>query len=204
MSELESPNDEYVRRYNEIKGILAQAYYDRFLLVIVKNYSNIYNDGKYAIPNSSHNVLGYLNELIKADMALQLCKITDHSDKANTLNNLKIYLENKHSKQSDASLSPDLFTWKKDHLFAVRDQFLAHNDLKKLGTSIDIDTLIRFLEDVNRVLNELCFPEIDERATPFTAENTVRLALSTSGLAHLIDNSLVEVKPEIEEGNDNA
>ena len=55
-------------------------------------------------------------------------------------------------------------------LNGLRNEFLAHNDKEKGENAISVSSLKSTLDDIRKCMNELCFPELDDRVSPIENE----------------------------------
>ena len=169
MSELENRDEIYYQRYEELRGLVFQAYADVYLLEEFEHYNEKVNSGRLALPRCSYLVMRHICHLILADLGLTVWKITDDESCSNTIVTLKRYLAKEHNKPSTYSLDR-LTKHTIDVLNKIRNEYLAHNDIGKHGYAIAVSSLKSALDDIRKCLNELCFPELDDRVFPIENE----------------------------------
>ena len=192
-------NQEYYRRYAEILEMLCQCYMDRYILAELESYNELVRRGDKALPKASLQVLIHCGDLAKTDLGLLLWKLTDHKSSSNTIVTLNSYLRDEHGKRSNATLSNKSRHIRDHGLRSIRNHALAHNDLVKTGTSIQISTLFEMLEDVRRVFNSLCYQDVDDRVAALNDSQTYSIAFSAQlGLHWLMENSLVSRESKID------
>ena len=169
MLELENRDEIYYQRYEELRGLVFQAYADVYLLEEFEHYNEKVNSGRLALPRCSYLVMRHICHLILADLGLTVWKITDNSSKSNTIKTLKRYLDEQYAKRSTYSYSP-LTNHTIKTLNGLRNEFLAHNDKEKGENAISVSSLKSTLDDIRKCMNELCFPELDDRVSPIENE----------------------------------
>ena len=189
---------EYYNRYQELQGLLKVAYVDLFSIKEIETAKTRLKEGQRTMLKSSYLVLQHIEELLKADLALVLCKAyRDDDNRTNTIKHLGRYIQqNIDSALSipPMRLSADLRD-AENRLLQIRNTALAHNDSVKSEASIELSEMESILEEFNNILNKLCFPSIDERVKEISDKDISSLQLGVGfGLGSIISKSMMAVE----------
>lgn len=188
---------EYYERYTELVGLIYQGYTDYYILKEIDHYNEIVQEGKRALPQGSYMVLRHYCDLVKSDLGLLLWKVTDSDSQSNTVVTLGTYLAKTYKKQCGHPLSKKSKHIRDNELLEIRRKFLAHNDIQKSGTKIEVSTLFELLNDVKQTLNSMCFPDIDDRVKIIEDSQTYVIAYQFEiGLNWMIENSMISAETE--------
>lgn len=187
--------EEYYRRYEELQCLLERAYVNIYALQEIEHYNESVQNGGHVLPKSSFDVLGHICELLKADLGLTIWKIyfdENPKAKANTIKSFLSYIcKNCANLVNGLHLPktslPKEFSDTEQQLKTLRNEYLAHNDTEKQHTTIKISEMIAITEHLRKVLNGLCFSDIDKRATLITDQRLLKIRYSVSlGLGMMI------------------
>lgn len=195
----EDAKKEYLNRYLELQDYLQAAYIDIFCLEEIEKYNeSIRKDGR-ALLESSFNVLGHICELLKADLGLTIWKLFfDDDTKANSIKTLKGFLRREFDNSIADSLPklrlPENLDEPSKQLQLLRNKYLAHADYEKSGASVELFDLKRIVEELRRMLNAMCFKQIDNSVTETTDNNLKAIQFNVSfGLGLMIRRSTFPV-----------
>ena len=161
---------EYSDRYTGILELLISGYYDAFMLQAI---DEIRPESKDYV-GVSFKMLRHISELLKRDLALVIWKVFVDTDfRANTISQLRSFLGKNGVRIKKQTLSnADLV----EHVKEARNSFLAHNDAEHSSVSIEISHLYTALDEIRSMLNELCFPEINDNVFPFSDQMKYKLS----------------------------
>lgn len=159
-------DDEYFKRYAELREMVKECYVDQYILLGMRNFNDDY-DKVEKMPNCILRIINHHCRLTKEHIALTLWKLTDIQKESNTIVTLKTYLWKNYEVHS-SNLSKENREYREQKLTPIRKKMLAHNDIENSGVELHIDELFRYLEDVKNVLNRLCYETIDNRVKPLS------------------------------------
>ncbi len=197
-------DEEYFRRYLELREMIESGYVDYFILESIEGYNQLVQESQKALPKDSLNVIGHIIEVIKDDLGLTIWKLTENSSDANRIGTLEKYLKEKYQNFSSISYSPKTKNLLTKSLSEIRKHSLAHNSLQKGNTSISITSLKESLDEIKGKFNSSCKMQYDSRVSPIEDSEIFSLQFHVSmGFRWMIENSVVQIQQKAR-GIDNA
>lgn len=144
------------RNYNELYKLILCCYKDTSILEAYEELQNKKND----MYNIVHQVSNHFIVLVQKDLALTLCKIYYDTDpNANTVPKFRNTI-NKLLRDSDCEckqVKPEKINKSiENKLIMLRRQFLAHVDMKRNNSRIDICELKELLDKICKEFNRVC------------------------------------------------
>ena len=149
--------DDYYTYYCSIQNLLIKAYCDKQMILSIDSISKT-----DCLDNSQDFVLGHLCELLKSDLANNIWKVfLDDSSKSINLYKLNsiIHTKYKHNTSKLPSVSSEL----KGKIVNIRNHYISHNDAEHDSCSVSTDELYELLDKLKDTLNQMCFPDLDDR-----------------------------------------
>lgn len=197
-------NNDYFTRCNEIYQMLIKSHIDDAILKAAENYNAAISRGKIKLNKESHLILSHILELAKSDLVLNLCKIYyDGREEGYKLLKLKNVLTNKgHKKDVELNVS-EKYPLLREQIRAMRDKYLAHSELNRQVTPLNMADVLGALEVITDIYNKLCDTDIDERVQQVTNIGTIRFKVR-KGLDTIILGNTIVQKDEQESGEKNA
>lgn len=163
--------EQLYRNYNELYSLISQCYKDISMLDGYKKLQTKRTELYNMVPNISNHVV----RLLQKDLALTIWKIYfDINPNANTIpkfrNDINNELRNsgnehkqvKKEKLDDGSTSK---------LISMRKQFLAHADMTRNDSRIEISDLKDILDTICKEFNNVCNVVDDERIVGISGIN---------------------------------
>lgn len=144
------------RNYNELYELILCCYND---VSILQEYDKLQKE-KRDWYNVAPNISNYFVRLVQKDLALTLWKIYyDTASNANTVSKFRNTI-NKLRMNDDCSYKPvkkeKTNKSTEDKLKVMRREFLAHADMKRNSSKIEICELTELLEAICREFNRVC------------------------------------------------
>lgn len=163
--------EQLCRNYNELYSLILQCYKDISILDGYKKLQTKRTELYNMVPNISNHIV----RLIQKDLALTIWKIYfDTNPNANTIPKFRNIINNQlrnsgnECKQVKKEKLDEDFTSK---LVSMRKQFLAHADMTRNDSKIEISDLKGVLDAICKEFNNVCSVVDDERITGISEIN---------------------------------
>jgi len=151
--------EEYYSRYDNLSNMIIRAYTMLYLIEEIDVPSEPFLSDKF-------NVIGYVDQILRYMLGLTIWQICyDEDSDANTLQHLHNFIDGNRAKKPKKALGK-----LREDINCIRNEYLAHNDVKKSGTKISIDDISELLDVLRKWLNSLCHPEFDVRVSEITED----------------------------------
>lgn len=155
--------EQLFRNYMELYSLIEQCYKDISMLDGYKELQTKRAEWDNIAPNISNHIV----RLLQKDLALTIWKIYfDVNSNANTITKFRKAINNElrnsgneHKRVNRENLDSS-FTYK---LSLMRKQFLAHTDMKRNDSRIEISDLKDILDTICKEFNNVCNVVNDER-----------------------------------------
>lgn len=156
-------NEQLFRNYNELYSLIEQCYKD---ISMLDGYKELQTE-RTEWYNTALNISNHIVRLLQKDLALTIWKIYfDLDPNANTIPKFRNAINNElrnsgnaHKQVKKENLDSS-FTCK---LLSMRKKFLAHTDMKRNDSRIEISDLKDILDTICKEFNNVCNVIDDER-----------------------------------------
>lgn len=190
---------EYLEVHNALYELFNKAYADLFLLKEIDESSRDLHEKDKALIEASHDVIAYLTELIKADLALTLYKIgMDQSNDGRklNLNRLRREATEVFTKKSIKHIStPKEFQTIEKQINRMRNSFLAHEEFDRESQIIQVSDMELLLEQYRTFFECLTFrdeyPDIKELSKSVIEGIHMHMSM---GLRFIIERASFDIK----------
>lgn len=164
-------NEQLFRNYNELYSLIEQCYKD---ISMLDGYKELQTE-RTEWYNTALNISNHIVRLLQKDLALTIWKIYfDVNPNANTIPKFRnaINQELQNSGNGDKKVKKE----KLDNSFtskitSMRMQFLAHTDMTRNDSRIEISDLKDILDTICKEFNNVCNVVDDERVRGISDKN---------------------------------
>lgn len=185
--------ENYYLMYLDLYELIIKSYDDTFVLDELKRYNESLKNGNATLPKAREIVISHICELVKTDMGLNLWKLCKDSTGATTMAkfNQSVHVLAKENNVEVCSVDisiPNEMVETVNKLDALRNKFIAHDDISREHAIVNIEKLTKILEFEKDVFNQLCISNLDERICPITDAVILSRRMRFSfGLGYLIN-----------------
>ena len=187
---------------------IEQDYYERYTALcsevwrgwhavnIMNCLIDLQNDKELVTNDNRNPIINYLLDSATRDAVFTLWKVYyDDDARADRIDKLNAAMRTDWGFNRNVKLS---FSAKaktdKSQINNIRNQYLAHREKKGFNFHFVLDPLLPAYEELIKMLNGLCAPEIDERVKPITEEKMTSLQTSIKSGLEIITKGLYKDK----------
>lgn len=163
--------EQLFRNYNELYSLILQCYKD---ISMLDGYRRLQTK-RQELYNNALNISNHIVRLLQKDLALTIWKIYyDVNSSANTIPKFRnaINKELKNSGNGHKQVKKEKIDQEKaNKLGLMRRQFLAHADMTRNDSKIEIGDLKNILDAICKEFNDVCSVIDDERISSISDIN---------------------------------
>lgn len=180
-------DEQLYRNYSELAYLILQCYKD----IAVLNYFIQLGEKKEKLQEEVLLVAEHYIKLVQRDLALTIWKIKiDTNSNANTVSQFRNKI-NQLMKNNNLCVKQvkaiKLDKKIRDDINYIRSRYLAHTDMNRQDSKIEISDLKKALDDICTEFNNICRVIDDERVYEITPADKMTIDIKFSmGISHML------------------